>query len=282
MKYCILLTLIFCLQVSAMEVKKNIHPVPVWSDLFTVQGYFYKKEYRLLVDTGSSYSVFGKDLIDEIRSLDSNLKIKSMFSEFLRQDILYADNVKFYLDKNYVYPSRIFFSDLIKNIPFEMDGILGFEYLYNVGFKVNFQDKILMLNPKEFYGNKIKLRVKDYYPQIEVTINNCKFSMAIDTGSTKSSLKEEDWNNLMSCGSAELYKEEIYASNALESMHEKIVEKGVFEIKIGNSISNVTLSKSHGPHSNINLLGNDLLKNYEMIIPRKSKYIYLNKIENPE
>lgn len=275
-------TFILLSHAHALDVKKDIHPIPGWNDIFTAQGYFYEKEFNLLVDTGTSYSILRKDLIEEIKSLDSNLKIKTLFSDFLKQDLLYADKVNFYLDENHIYPSRIGFSDLIKNLPFEIDGILGFEYLYNTGFKVNFQDKVLTLNPENIYGNKIKLKVKDYSPKIEAIINNCKFSILIDTGSTKSSLKEDDWNNLLKCGTTKLYREDIYASNALQSIHEKTVEKGEFDIKIGNLTSKIILSKSHGPHANINLLGNDLLKDYEMIIPKKSKYVYLNKIEKQE
>ncbi|ACE86284.1 hypothetical protein CJA_1520 [Cellvibrio japonicus Ueda107] len=280
--YLLTMALLFCTCTNAMEVKKDIHSVPVWNDIFTVQGYFYEKEFKLVIDTGTSYSVVGKDLIDEIKSLYPNLKIKKKYSKFLKQDILYSDKVKFYLDENYIYPSRLGFSDLIKNLPFETDGILGFEYLYNIGFKINFQDGALTLNPKELYGNKVRLKVKDYNPTIEVIINGCKFLMKIDTGANSSSLKEKDWNRLMQCGSAEIYKEEIYTSNAFQSMHEAIIEKGVFEMKIGDSISNITLYKAHGALSNSSLLGNDILKDYEMTIPKKSKYVYLYKMEKSE
>ncbi|ACE83209.1 hypothetical protein CJA_1518 [Cellvibrio japonicus Ueda107] len=278
MKYSIFLILIFCLQVSSMEVKKDIYSVGY--ELFTVQGYLYERKLNLVFDSGTNYTILNKGLIDEVKS--SNKKIKKRFSKFLDQDILYANKVDFYLDKNYTHPSRIVFFDGLTNIPFEIDGILGFEYLYNIGFKVNFQDRILTLNPEEIYGNKIKIKVEDYDPHIEVIINNCKFSMAIDTGASNSSLKEDDWNRLMKCGSTELYKEDIYANNLLQHMHEKTIDKGVFEIKVGNSISNIVLYQSYGPLSNSNILGNDFLKDYEIIIPKKSKYIYLNKIEKPE
>ncbi|WP_041551271.1 pepsin/retropepsin-like aspartic protease family protein [Cellvibrio japonicus] len=261
-----------------MEVKKDIYSVGY--ELFTVQGYLYERKLNLVFDSGTNYTILNKGLIDEVKS--SNKKIKKRFSKFLDQDILYANKVDFYLDKNYTHPSRIVFFDGLTNIPFEIDGILGFEYLYNIGFKVNFQDRILTLNPEEIYGNKIKIKVEDYDPHIEVIINNCKFSMAIDTGASNSSLKEDDWNRLMKCGSTELYKEDIYANNLLQHMHEKTIDKGVFEIKVGNSISNIVLYQSYGPLSNSNILGNDFLKDYEIIIPKKSKYIYLNKIEKPE
>lgn len=265
-----------------MEIKKDIYPVPVWNNIFTTKGYLYEKELTLLIDTGSDYSSLRKDLLEEIKLLNSNIKTKKIFSDFLKNEVIYYDKAELNLDKNHTYKSKLGFIDEIKNLPFEIDGILGFEYLYDNGFKINFFEKFLIINPKYFNGNKVNLKVKDYKPQIDVLINNCKFSMLIDTGSTKSSLKEEDWNNLLKCGTTKLYREEIYASNALQSIHEKTIEKGEFDIKIGNLTSKITLSKSHGPHANINLLGNDLLKDYELIIPKKSKYVYLNKIEKPE
>lgn len=259
-----------------MKVKKDIHYVGY--DLFTAQGHFYENDLTLFFDTGTNYTILKKNLINEIKSSQKNIKIKNKFGKFLKKEILYANKVNLFLEKNYTHPSRVVFFDGINNFPFEMDGILGFEYLYNIGFKVNFKEKSLILNPEKIEGNEIKLKINDYIPKIEVTINNCTFSMIIDTGSSSSSMEENDWKKLINCGSTELYSEEVYTSNTWQAMHERKIEKGNFEINVGGEKSKISLSKSHGPHSKSNFLGNDFLKNYEITIPKKSKYIYMKKI----
>lgn len=276
----VMLTLQGC-SVKTCKYSVGLQPVlfpNIKSDFLGAQVSIDKQTGFFIVDTGANISIVSPALLKKIDGANPQILIKNNKKQY--ENVLYFD-AKSISVGGYEKKNKRIYSMNLENLRMPIDGILGFDFLSSAGFEFNPELNALSLSPSKAVGVKFPLKIKNRLPYITIYINNCPFSMMIDTGANAVSFNDESWGKVVSCSNGTLSKQELSNSTVKSYVSASLVDTIDIEINLKSQPKHKVIAQRGGHliNGDMNILGVDFLKNYAITYFKKSNYIYFDEIK---